>query len=206
MAPKKEVVPELLAEARRLYEETLAPVDDIAAMVGLSRSSFYKRVRDGGWRGRSAMIGAFQFARAPDDGAAAAMTAEPAGRPPAGPVACEESVTPQRRMALALRLQQIAERQMDAVERVLNKITASNQHEAEYGARTLASVARTLREIAALNSSAQETPPDDDDDSIPQDMDAFREELARRIHALIDAREDGETGGGGGPAGATEER
>ena len=29
MAAKKEISPELLAEAQRLYEQTLAPVDDI---------------------------------------------------------------------------------------------------------------------------------------------------------------------------------
>jgi hypothetical protein len=45
MVAKKEIAPEMLAEARRLYEQTLAPVGDIAQMVGLSRSNFYERVR-----------------------------------------------------------------------------------------------------------------------------------------------------------------
>ena len=60
--------------------------------------------------------------------------------------------------------------------------------------RALASVSRTLREIKALNTPEDETPPDDhDDDQIPRDLDAFREALARRIEAFIDAerRNDG---------------
>ena len=205
MAPKKEIAPERLAEARRLYEQTLAPVDDIAATIGLSRSNFYKRVREGGWRGRRARVGTFQFAGALSGRAVMAMTAEAAEQPRADAVPCDDPATPQQRMALALRLQQVAERQMDAVERILNKVAPSDQIEAEHGARTLASVARTLREIAALNVSAQETPSDDSHDHTePRDMDAFREELARRIHALIDARRSDQAGGGGGAAGAVD--
>ena len=64
MVARKQIAPELLAEARRLYEQTLAPVADIADMIGLSRSNFYKRVRDEGWRGRRANAGIFQFTRA----------------------------------------------------------------------------------------------------------------------------------------------
>jgi hypothetical protein len=47
MVPRKQTAPELMAEAKRLYEQTLAPVDDIAGMLGLFRSNFYKRVREG---------------------------------------------------------------------------------------------------------------------------------------------------------------
>ena len=46
MVARKQIAPDLLAEARRLYEQTLAPVADIADMIGLSRSNFYKRVRE----------------------------------------------------------------------------------------------------------------------------------------------------------------
>ena len=46
MVPRKECAPELVAKARHLYEQTDAPVDDIAAMMGLTRSPFYHRVRE----------------------------------------------------------------------------------------------------------------------------------------------------------------
>jgi hypothetical protein len=46
MAPKKmEFAPELIAEAKRLYELTLAPVDDIAAMLGVGHTMFYRIAR-----------------------------------------------------------------------------------------------------------------------------------------------------------------
>ena len=189
MVQKKEFAPELLAEARRLYEQTLAPVDDNAGMLGLSRSNFYKRVREGGWRGRRAKVARFQFTRALSGSVVTALTAEPAEQPRADVVVNNDPVSPQQRMALALRIQQVVERQMDAVERVLAKITPSDQMEAEHGARALASVSRTLREIKALNTPEDKTPPDAaDDDPIPRDIDEFRRELARRIRGFIEAR------------------
>lgn len=195
MALKKQIAPELLAEAKRLYEQTLAPVDDIAGMLGLSRSNFYRRVREGNWRGRRASLGTFQFARALSGRAVVAMTAEPAEQPRADIAAPGDPVSPQQRMALALRMQQVVEREMDAVERVLDAIRPDDQGEAERSARTLASVSRTLREIKALNSPEDETPPNDaDDDSLPRDIDEFREALARRIEAFIDARQGSEGG------------
>ena len=50
-------------------------------MLGLSRTNFYKRVREGGWRGRRASVGTFQFTRALSGSAVMAMTAEPAEQP-----------------------------------------------------------------------------------------------------------------------------
>ena len=152
MALKKQIAPELIAEAKRLYEQTLAPVDDIAGMLGLSRTTFYKRVSEGGWRGRRAKLGTFQFTRALSGSAVVAITAEPAEQPRAEIDANSELVSPQQRMALALRIQQVVEREMDAIERILAIIPPSDQIEAEHGARALASVSRMLREIKALTA------------------------------------------------------
>lgn len=189
MTAKKQIAPELLAEAKRLYEQTLAPVDDIAGMLDLSRSNFYRRVREGGWRGRRASAAAFHFTRALSNRAAAVMTAEAGAQPRADAAPPAAPISDQQRMALALRLQQVVEREMDAVERILEKIKPSDQIEAEHGARTLAGVSRTLREIKALNTPQEEPAPDDiDDDPIPPDIDEFRFELARRIRGFIEAR------------------
>lgn len=192
MVPRKEVAPALLAEAKRLYEQTLAPVDDIAGMLGLSRSNFYKRVREGGWRGRRASTATFHFTRALSGEAVAVMTGEGPEQPRAESAPTPAPLSPQQRMAVAERLLQLAEREMDAVERILEKVTPSDQIEAEHGARTVASVARTLREIKALTASEDEWPPDDaDDDPVPGDIDAFREALALRIEAFVDAEQRG---------------
>lgn len=201
MVAKKEIAPETLAEARRLYEQTLAPVGDIADMIGLSRSALYERVREGGWRARRAGP-TFNVARAVSDGMRAPRAATAARAHDEAAAETAEPVTPQERMAIARRIMNTVEREMDAIERILVTITPADQLEAEHGARTLASLSRTLREIAALNKPDDETPQDDADadDEFPQDIDEFREELARRINELVDARRQrgsaGDIGGG----------
>lgn len=204
MAAKKEIAPELLAEAKRLYEQTLAPVGDIAAMVGLSRSNFYERVREGGWRSRRAKP-TFSLARAISEGVRAEVVIDPPEASRADPVGGATFDPPQQRIAIAQRILTTVEREMDAIERILKVITPGDQLEAEHGARTLASISRTLRDIAAINRPNDETPSDDaedDDDPIPHDIDEFRNELARRIEALIASGEaDGSSGGASGPLG-----
>lgn len=194
MAPKKLIPPERLAEARRLYEQTLAPVDDIVALLDVSHSLFYRIVKEGGWRGRRAHVGTFEFARALTGTGLATFVPEPAEQPRAEMVAGFDPVSAQRRAALAQRIMGAVERELDAVGRVLDRVAPADQIEAEHGARTLASISRTLREITALNQSDQVAPTDDtDDDSVPVDIDALRSELARRLHALIEARSNPES-------------
>lgn len=195
MAVKKQVTPELLAEAKRLYEQTLAPVDDIAAMMGVSRALFYRCVQKGSWRGRRASVGTFKFARALTGTAVATIVPmpAPAEQPRAEVIVPADPLSPQQRLALALRIQCVVEREMDAMERILAVIQPSDQIEAEQGARTLAGVSRALREIKALTEPDEVTPPDEtDDDPIPRDIDEFRNELARRINAFVDAERNGE--------------
>jgi hypothetical protein len=196
---KKEIAPELLAEARRLYEQTLAPVDDIASVLGMTRTPFYKIVNREGWRGRRARSGTFHFASALTAEGVGALMPAPADQPRAEMEVNREPVAPWQRNALAQRIMIAAERDIDAVERILAKVGPNDAIEIEYSARVVASVARTLREIAALNEPNEVTPADDtDDDPVPLDIDEFRLELARRIHVLVDARRNRESGGGGG--------
>jgi len=195
MAAKKEIAPDLLAEAKRLYEQTLAPVDDIAAMMGVSRALFYRFVRKGNWRGRRASVGTFEFARALSGTAMATITPTPAPaeQPRAEVIVTADPLSPEQRLAMALRIQRVVEREMDAMERILAVIQPSDQIEAEQGARTLAGVSRALREIKALTEPDEVIPPDDaDDDPVPLAIDEFRNELARRINAFVDAERNGE--------------
>ena len=193
--PRKQIAPELIAEGRRLYEQTLARVDDIAAMMGISRSWFQQRAREWGWSRRRANAGITDLARVLRSRAVASVTSKAGGKPrndtpPAG------STT--QATALAARIQSVVEREMDAVDRVLNTLGPADQGEAERAARTLASLAKTMREIAALMLPEQVTPPDEtDDDSVPRDIDEFRRALARRIDALVDARQHGDSRSGG---------
>jgi hypothetical protein len=94
--------------------------------------------------------------------------------------------SPPDRAAIAARIQGMVERQMNAVERVLNALGPANQIEAE---RT----ARALRDIAAINRSDEVTPPDAADDApVPRDIDEFRRALARRIRIFVEARRNGD--------------
>jgi hypothetical protein len=109
---------------------------------------------------------------------------------PAGPL------SPEQRLAMALRIQRVVEREMDAMERILAVIQPADQIEAEHGARTLANVSRALREIKALTELESETPPDEaDDDPVPRDIDEFREALACRIEAFVASRRAADDGG-----------
>ncbi len=207
MVAKKEISPELLAEARRLYEQTLAPVDDIAGMLRLSRSNFYKRVREGNWRGRRAKVGTFQFARAISAAGAAALLA-PADQPRAQVDPDVALITPQQRLAIAGKVHEVVEQGMEAIKRIMEVVSPGDQTQAEAGARTVAHVSRALREMQELMqpSTPSEKPADDvDDDPTPQDIDEFRRELSRRLRGIIGARRARISGRLGGTAADAEQ-
>ena len=102
------------------------------------------------------------------------------------------------RAALVARMWRTAERQVEEIE---DRLAAAGIElaERESNARTLAVVAKTLRELAAVDEAQQARkkkplPDEIDDDPVPRDIDEFRRELARRIDALVDSR----TNAGGG--------
>jgi hypothetical protein len=202
---KIQIAPERIAEGKQLYEMTLTPVPDIAALMGISRRTLERRIAEWGWTPRSAprfatdraVVALAPVAAAP----VAALANADAG------AAASNPVSPAARRAFAARIPSTVERGLSVVDRVLDKVDPSNQSEAERSARTLAAVARTLHEMAAFTKPDEVAPPDEtDDDPVPGDLDELRLELARRLHALIDARSGCESGSGDGaaPAAATE--
>jgi hypothetical protein len=62
--------------------------------------------------------------------------------------------------------------------------------EMERAARALSSLTRTLRELNGLLSEHQARVVNDDD--MPEDIDAFRIDLARRIEAFVASQPDDE--------------
>jgi hypothetical protein len=92
---------------------------------------------------------------------------------------------------LADRLERAVEKELAAVERTLSD-------EPDRTARTLASLTATLSKIRSLRASdapAMEQVPADDD--MPEDIDEFRRELARRIDAFVDSRTEEATSASG---------
>lgn len=73
--------------------------------------------------------------------------------------------------------------------RAIRMLGRDHIREIEQVARTLASLSRTLREIAAVNG-ADETILSHDvgGDAVPRDIDEFRDALARRIENVVAAR------------------
>lgn len=94
-----------------------------------------------------------------------------------------DSVVPPERIALAARIQAAAEREIAAVERILAALGASDPAETESSARTLASLARTLRELVHLDVVPPASKPDDEE--LPRDLDELRRTLAQRLDRLI---------------------
>ena len=163
--------PAEVALVRELYRDG-EPVKDIRARAGVSRAVLHR-----------CLAGDF------DDGSGAKPAAIPLRR------ARQHA---DARTRLVKRIWRTAQRQVEAIEDRL-KAAGLAPAEHESSARMLATVARTLRELVAIDEKArpkQDEQPaanDDSDDDIPRDVDELRRALALRIAALVDSR----TGAGG---------
>jgi hypothetical protein len=98
------------------------------------------------------------------------------------------------RLSVVARIMRSAERHVAEIDR---RISTGND-KGEKDARALALLARTIRELTAVDAMNRELEQpkmgaaanDDDDDRPPDDIDEFRNELARRINALVASRSD----------------
>jgi hypothetical protein len=101
----------------------------------------------------------------------------------------------ERRLALAERIQDVAEEEIAAVARVLDALGPTDRAEAARVAQTLVGLSRVLREVTALIKPDFETLPDEaDDDAVPIDLDGLRRELAWRLNQVIESRSAGKSG------------
>jgi hypothetical protein len=90
-----------------------------------------------------------------------------------------------------LRLQGAVARVLAAIEATIARLAAGphSAYEMERAGRALSSLTRTLRELSApLNQHQASAPPAYDD--MPEDIDAFREQLARRICVFVASRRE----------------
>jgi len=90
-------------------------------------------------------------------------------------------------VSLVARLYRTAERQACDIEQRLARPSAASP-ERERDVRMLASLVQSVRTLSTMapEGAGGKSSPDDE----PRDIDAFRNELARRIHALIDAQQE----------------
>jgi len=84
------------------------------------------------------------------------------------------------------RVSRAIERELTQIEALIgdHRVNRTQRTEGERRARTLASLARTLREVMALRASDRKEK-SEDDNAVPRDSDALRLALARRLDSLV---------------------
>ena len=109
-----------------------------------------------------------------DDRAAAPQPASAANADAGGPA------------SIVQRLQGATARVLPAIEAIIARLAAGphRPREMEQAGRALGALTRTLRELNALLSQ-HNAPAGNAYDDMPEDMDAFRDELARRIRVFV---------------------
>ncbi len=148
-----------VARMQRLVDETPLVIDD----------------GDDVARSRVAVLRAAK-ARAPDhQGRAKRSAVERAADPP-----------PAAGRALIERVSRAIERELTQIEVIVggHYVPPRQRTEAERRARTLASLARTLREVTALRLNEKKEKREDDD-AVPRDLSELRLALARRLDQLV---------------------
>lgn len=167
------IEPEQIAHAQHLYEGTSVPVADIAKMLGIGLTTLMKRVKLWGWKPRNRRLADL------DAAAKAKVPVEDIRRAAASASATVEKAT------LLGRVRAVVESEIVAIESVLRRVESAQLRstDAERAARTLATLVRTLRELAVLEKPA---PTDNGEGSEGEfrDIEQFRRSLAQRLDRL----------------------
>jgi hypothetical protein len=172
--------PEKIEQARQLYEGTSLPIRDIAAMLGLGVTTFVKRTRLWGWRPRN------RYKAELDAAAAAGVDLAEIRKVAAPSIAVAEKET------LIDRVRSAVEREIVAIEAVLTRVEGARLRstDAERAARTLATLVKTLREVAALQRDEKpETQTGEAEADEFRDLEEFRTELAERLDRIRKSRD-----------------
>ena len=198
--------PELLAALRTRYEQTDQPMNALAADFRIGVTTLQTLARKNGWTPRSQRMRecppsvrlleeaeAFVASlperpiEAQQATAAHEMTPSPTlplsggGSEAVPPALTSSTLSPIERIE-ALILKELA---AEEARRSALGTRPRPPYEMERCARTLSVLTQTLERLQRLHSNSGGGK-DGDDDSVPKDMDAFRDELARRINGLIE--------------------
>jgi hypothetical protein len=172
-----------IARARTLYEETNLSPKDIAKILGIGDNTFFRRVKAWGWRRRRLRVAEV------DAAALEAAGARDEALRTLGRKVIDHRLAAEDRAEDAI-LGQIAA--LEAMqERVA--IAAYSTIDSERGARTLYRLAQALTEVARARAERAKLErlreAGDDgrrarDDEPPEDIDALRDELVRKLNAV----------------------
>lgn len=171
------------AEARRLYEQTRTPAQDIATMLGRDTArALYRIAERRGWKRQIRERGM--------------PSAHETMRETADRRNLISGVSGRRQ--LIQKLERTVGREIAAIDARLRKFASADANGApgidhERHARALATLARTLRELAAIERAEAQALDaqlaEDDDDDFPRDADTLRNTLAQRLEQLSQERE-----------------
>lgn len=164
-SPPSELSIDATEKARRLYEDSRVPLKEVAAQLGLSRRSLFRRARSWGWVRQRPDVPPRPVPRR-------ALIARLVTRIEAEIAAVERLVA---RAGLVA--------QGGAGEAgVAAGTAASVAADTERAARTLAVLVRSLRELAALERGEDN---EIDDEEMPRDAGAYRRELAATLERVL---------------------
>lgn len=190
--------PELEARARYLFEETGASLADIAFELGIHKCTVPVVARRRKWKRYVPPIRDIspvtRLLVETESLERRRETAE-SGPDPALP-AQPDSAGNESESDLVARLRRAVVNELTAVESLRDRLMNEPQSQvaAERTARTLSTLTDTLQKLQRLQCAVPANGPDYD---MPADIDAFRDELARRINAFVDSRTgEGDADGG----------
>jgi hypothetical protein len=168
-----EIAAEAQGPARAQYDAGV-PLDVIARALGMSRATLRRCIEDLGWAPRRRL---------------AHLAPAPAKRPPppdrsSAPDAAPPAMIIGPTAALVERVLATVDRELAAVDRILDTLGPPEPDAVERGARTLANLARTLRDIMQMRQPGA-SPRGDDDEPEIRDLDEFRRDLSRRLDRLV---------------------
>lgn len=198
--------PEFLAAAKHGYEDTDRPMTALAAELGIGITTLQSLVRKHGWTPRSKrMLDSPPALRLLEQAQALAASPERAGiiqqetPTPILPLTAggsasspgESSAAPSvPTLTPVERLEALVTKEIEAEEaaRAELALRPRSRHDAERCARTLSVLTQTLQTLQRMRTGeggkSNSVPYDD----MPEDMDAFRRELARRIRIFVEGR------------------
>lgn len=188
-SPRIQIAPELLAEARHLFEETSTPIKDIAAMMGISSDTLRRRSREWRWHSRQRQRRARTRTPTIHGGSGHLSTRR---EPQEGHV--QELFAAPRRHAVASRIMTMLEDELARIENTFKEVGACAEGAFDNRIRTLLGVTKMLREVELVSKSDEVVPPDAAEKKSIRDIDEFREALARRIESFVAAQQNADVG------------
>ena len=188
--------PELLANGRHRYEHTDESIASIAADFGIHHQSLSRLAKRERWlRHHRPARGLPRPARllAEAERLEAEVLEETVHSAPPSDNDAPKQEQPPSHAATIERLRRAVLEEIAAVESMRAALGKQPQRplEAARTAQALSSLTETVNKLQRMQCGLLETGSEYDDD-IPADLDAFREDLARRIAAFMESRPDDE--------------